>query len=269
MTCGIRPRTRRDFLAGLAGSALAPLEARTSIYHPQLAAQTTVWLPLPDNLEPIFSGIQRAGYSRVVLTPEFTWPVIRPSLLSLLHKYRLEPTILQLTGDLNAQYEAARTLHVAGALYVEVIPEPQGPALHLQAAEFERLGLRLLLREGSDTAAGTWLDAEALARAGADPAAEIDHASATLDAITLRSRLHGQLQEEVGPGEPDMVRIADMLRRIRYDGLLVVDLPVLPSRNQTISMALSHSRWYVQEVFGAVPGAAPVDLGPHVRTRRK
>jgi len=269
MTYGIRPRTRRDFLAGLAGSALAPLEARTSIYRPQLAAQTTVWLPLPDNLEPIFSGIRRAGYSRVVLTPEFTWPVMRPSLVSLLHRYQLEPTIVQLTGDVQAQYEAARLLHVVGALYVEVIPPPQGSALHLQAAEFERLGLRLLLREGSDTACGTWLDVEALAHGGRDPAAAIDHASATLDAVTLRSRLHGELQEEVGSGEPDMMRIADMLRRIRYDGLLVVDLPVLPARTQTICMALSHSRWYLQEVFGEVPGAAPVDLGPHVRTRRK
>ena len=269
MTHGIRPRTRREFLAGLAGSALAPLEARTSIYRPQLAAQTAVWLPLPDNLEPIFSGIHRAGYTRVVLTPEFTWPTLRQSLIRLLHEYELEPTMIQLTGEREAQLETARVLHAAGARYVETIPQLEGPALHLMAAEFDRLGLRLLLREGSDPSAGRWLDVDALAQRGIDPAAAIDHDSATLNAITLRSRSHGQWMEEVGTGEPDMVRIADMLRRIRYDGLLVVDLPAMTSRSQTISMSLAHSRWYVQEVFGSVPGAPPVDLGPHVRTHRK
>lgn len=259
---------RRDFLAVLAGSALAPLEARTSLYQPQLAAQTTVWLPLPDNLEPVFSGIQRAGYTRVVLTPEFTWPTLRPSVIPLLHKYRLEPTVVQLTGEFDAMLAAAGALHAVGARYAEAIPTPEAGKLHLLAAELERTGLRLLVREWSEPDAGVWVDVDAAAQGGSDPVARLDAVSSRLEAVSLRSRGNGSVLEEVGPGEPDMPRIAAFLQRIRYDGLLVVDLPALPDRTQTISMALSHSRHYVQEVFGSVPGATPVDFGPHVRTRR-
>jgi hypothetical protein len=280
MITGSSPHTRRGFCAGLAGAALAPLAAGTRMYAPQLAARTTVWLPLGAESDSVFAGIAKAGYTRVVLDSAFTGPAIPP----LLRKHGLQPAVAAIPAPLDGLAEAARPWGDAGLRMVEVAAVPgMDPRRVTQAGHgLDRLGMRLLLRTTPAALAGGGVVWHTLVReteapvvslaidvaVAPDPLALIDAASPRLACVTLQSRQDGAPLEEIGNGQPDMARLAAFLRRISYDGYLAVDLPAIPSRTQTLPMALAHSRWYVHQVFGMRPGAPPVDMGPHVRTRR-
>jgi sugar phosphate isomerase/epimerase len=298
MRIGLHPRTRREFLAGLAGSALAPLEARTGIYNPQLATQTRIWLPLPQDLEPVFAGIRQAGYRRIDLAPEFLHPSRRGETLRLVSRHQLEIAAACAAGDRDEVLEIARAAKDAGArlLAVAAAAGAQPSAADLDARAYQvnqlggdlgRLGLRLLLQHGPGEMrdnARSWrflvrhtetalvalsVDADCAAQAGLDPTVLLDEFSPRLASVYLRSRRNGLPLEEIGDGDPDMARIAAALRRFSYEGYLVVDLASDPqTRRQTLPMALSHTRWYMQEIFGTRPGGRPVDMGPHVRTQR-
>jgi sugar phosphate isomerase/epimerase len=289
------PCTRRAVLAGLAGSALAPLGARTGMYQPLLAAQTSVWLPLTSGPEPALAGMARAGYERVVLDAAFTTPDVAAVTRAALRQHRLTPAMVALDVAWEAMAEAARPWKDAGATAVEVRPavaadarlEADARRLNQLGNDLERLGLRLIVRSTAATLARdahAWgvlvrnteapivrlaIDVGAALEAAAAPRALIDAASPRLDAVVLRSRRGGRDLEEIGEGQPDMPRLATALRRMLYDGYLVVDLPPGVHRTQTVAMTLAHSRWYVHQVFGMRPGATPVDMGPHVRTHRQ
>ena len=74
-------------------------------------------------------------------------------------------------------------------------------------------------------------------------------------------------QELLRDGDINMPEIARLLRQMFYDGFLVVELlhDKDTRRQYPLATDLSLSRWYMQEVFAARPGSAPVDMGPHVR----
>ena len=298
MRIGFPPRTRRELLAGLAGCALAPLEARTGIYNPQLAVHTRIWLPLQQDLEPVFAGIRQAGYRRVDLMPEFLQPGRRAETLRLVHAYQFEIAAACAAGSRDQVMETARAAcdgkarflavaAAAGARPADRDLEARAYQLNQLGGDVGRLGLRLLLQHGFEEMrddARSWrflagrtetalvslcVDAGCASLAGIDPGVLLEESASRLASVYLRSRRGGVPLEEVGDGDPDMARIAATLRRISYDGLLVVDLESDPqTRRQSLPMALSHTRWYMQEIFGTRPGARPVDMGPHVRTQR-
>jgi inosose dehydratase len=147
------------------------------MYNPKLAVQTSIWLSemqsrnvaLRDGLEQIFAGIDRAGYRRVELMPEFLEPQVREKTLGLLQRYKLEPAIIYASGPLhdhnaagrsrNEVLETALIMRSAGAGFVNfrVAPKPDrqpktDSELETQAYQLNRMGrdlfdvgLRLLL----------------------------------------------------------------------------------------------------------------------------
>lgn len=171
------PQTRREVLAGLACAALAPLEARNSVYNPQLVLQTYVWVlemkaqnkPLAEGIDEIFRHCYRTGYQRVELMPEFLAPEARQKTLAALRNYKLKPTAVYLSGPLHQRgaaeesrahaLELARVMKDAGTRFINFSPaakpreEPKtDEELETQAYQLNRMGdelaglsLRLLL----------------------------------------------------------------------------------------------------------------------------
>jgi len=115
------------------------------------------------------------------------------------------------------------------------------------------------------------VDLDWAVRAGPSPLATLDTAGSRLRNIHLRNPRGGVSQETLRDGDIDMVPVARFLRQSSYDGYLVVDLSANPRapRLYALTEALSRSRWYMQEVFGMRPGQPPVDMGPHVRERKR
>ena len=115
------------------------------------------------------------------------------------------------------------------------------------------------------------LDLDWAVRAGMRPLAILDTTGSRLRNVHLRNPRGGASQEILREGDIDMVPVARFLRQSSYDGYLVVDLSASPQapRQFALTEALSRSRWYMQEVFGMRPGAPPVDMGPHVRERKR
>jgi sugar phosphate isomerase/epimerase len=114
------------------------------------------------------------------------------------------------------------------------------------------------------------LDVDWATRAGLNPLSLIDTAGPRLRNVHLRNPRMGVNQELLGGGDIDMSRIARLLRQMRYDGFLVVELlyDTNTKRQRGLTEDLSLSRWYMQEIFGTRPGNPPVDMGPHVRERK-
>jgi sugar phosphate isomerase/epimerase len=104
--------TRRELLFGLAGAALAFPKARNSMYNPELAAHTSVWLeeaerrhiPIAEILDEALTGTRDAGYGRIELVSEFLNPELKNRTLRLLERRKLEPSIVYASGPL---YERA------------------------------------------------------------------------------------------------------------------------------------------------------------------
>ena len=113
------------------------------------------------------------------------------------------------------------------------------------------------------------LDVDWVARAGISPVVLIDTAGPRLRSIHLRNPRNGVDQELLRDGDIDLGQIARLLRKMAYDGFLVVELLTHPQTERQYSLTndLGLSRWYMQQVFGARPGSPPVDMGPHVRVR--
>ena len=129
---------------------------------------------------------------------------------------------------------------------------------------------RYLLAHTEPRLVSCCLDVDWAARAGLNPLSLIDTAGPRLRSLHLRNPRMGVNQEMLGEGDIDMVRIARLLRQMRYDGYLVVELlyDAGTKRQHGLTEDLSLSRWYMQEVFGSRPGNPPVDMGPHVRERK-
>lgn len=102
-------QTRRELLLGLAGAALAYPKVRNSMYNPQIAAHTSIWLveaelrkiPVAEILNEAFAGTRNAGYRRVELMSEFLSPELRAQTLRLLSRNNLDPSILFAAGPLH------------------------------------------------------------------------------------------------------------------------------------------------------------------------
>jgi sugar phosphate isomerase/epimerase len=115
------------------------------------------------------------------------------------------------------------------------------------------------------------LDVDWVTRAGLRPVTLMDEAGSRLRSLHLRNPRNGINQELLRDGDINMVEIARFLRQMSYDGYLVVE-PLYDKdtkRQYGLTEALSLSRWYMQQVFGSRPGSRPVDMGPHVRERKR
>ena len=126
---------------------------------------------------------------------------------------------------------------------------------------------RYLLAHTETSLVSFCLDVDWVKRAGIDPISLIDTAGPRLRALHLRNPKNGVDQELLREGDINMAGIARQLRRMFYDGFLVVELLHDPNtpRQYPLATDLSLSRWYMQEIFGMRPGEPPVDMGPHVR----
>lgn len=111
MQSGALSCTRRELMFGLTGAALAFSKVRNSMYNPQLAAHTSIWLEEAgirnikpaDILEEAFSGTAHAGYRRIELASDFLASGFRERTLGLIEKTKLEPSIVFATGPLYDQ----------------------------------------------------------------------------------------------------------------------------------------------------------------------
>ena len=100
--------TRRQMLFGMAGAALAYSQPRNRIYNPLLAAHTSLWLTeaalrnvqLRAIVDEAFASIQRAGYGRVELAPDFLAPDLKMRTFEALHAHKLQPAIVADSGPL-------------------------------------------------------------------------------------------------------------------------------------------------------------------------
>jgi sugar phosphate isomerase/epimerase len=169
--------TRRELMFGLAGTALAFSKVRNSMYNPQIAAHTSIWLqeaefrnvPVSGILEEAFTGTRGAGYGRIELVSDFLVPDLRQRTLGLLEKRKLEPSILYTEGPLEepaAAENSRRQVQDLGQLMMgqgtsalnfsplaKADEEPksagelQTEAYHLNrmGEELQRLGLELMV----------------------------------------------------------------------------------------------------------------------------
>ena len=73
--------------------------------------------------------------------------------------------------------------------------------------------------------------------------------------IHLRNSQHGIWMEDFGPGDVDYSPVAEYLRQISYDGLLVVELAYEKGTPMTRGLEddLRRSRLYTEKVFGPLP----------------
>ena len=100
--------TRREWLFGLTGAALAYSQPRNRMYNPLLAVHTSIWqmeselrnVPLAALQEEAFTTIQRAGYRRIELTSDFLAPELRTRTLDLLRRRDLQPAVVAASGPL-------------------------------------------------------------------------------------------------------------------------------------------------------------------------
>jgi sugar phosphate isomerase/epimerase len=101
-------RTRREWLFGMAGAALAYSQPRNRMYNPLLAVHTSLWqaeaalrnTSLAVIQEEAFTTIQRAGYRRVELISDFLAPDVRTRTLDLLRRRDLQPALVSVSGPL-------------------------------------------------------------------------------------------------------------------------------------------------------------------------
>ena len=106
--------TRRELLLGLAGAALASSKVRNSMYNPEIAAHTSIWVEEAalrnkrpaDLVEEALAATRAAGYHRIELASEFLTPDAKDRTLRLLEKEKLEPSILFASGPFHTR-EAA------------------------------------------------------------------------------------------------------------------------------------------------------------------
>jgi sugar phosphate isomerase/epimerase len=112
------------------------------------------------------------------------------------------------------------------------------------------------------------LDVELANRALVNPVALVDEAGDRLGSVEIRNTRQRQPVEILEEGDVPLPAVARLLQQMMYDGYLVVSLDYRDStpRKYTLPVALSRSRWYMQEVFGWRQGQVRVDMGPHVRT---
>jgi inosose dehydratase len=107
--------TRRNFLAGLAGSAAM---AAKSGYEPKLMLQPYVWtqqlradkISLGDGLEKIFSASQRAGYKRMELIDSFLTPELKERTAAMVSQYNFDIPVVYHGGPFYDQESAERTI---------------------------------------------------------------------------------------------------------------------------------------------------------------
>ena len=128
---------------------------------------------------------------------------------------------------------------------------------------------RYLLAHTEPSLVSFCLDIDWATRAGLDPVSLMDAAGPRLRCLHLRNPKNGMDQELLRDGDINMAEIARSLRRMFYDGYLVVELlhDKNTRRQYPLATDLSLSRWYMQEIFGSRPGSPPVDMGPHVRKK--
>lgn len=259
----------------------------------------------PGMIEEALTGIQRTGYRRVELVGGFLRPDTRQKTMSCLNRLGLEPSILCATGSLTneqdaescraevlslAQFFAGRaesigftSSPVGGRAKTEEELRTEAYQLNRMGQELQRAGLSLVWEHGAAElrdGAREWraiaarteprlvalsMDLEAAVHAGVGPVELMNLAGDRLRSIQIRNTNYGRPQQTLGEGDLDLAAFAAILRQDLYDGYLVLDLRQPPDRRSSLLRSLSQSRWYMQLVFGNRPGAAPVDMGPHVR----
>jgi len=162
--------TRRELLLGLAGAALASAKVRNSMYNPEIAAHTSIWLfeaelrkrRAADILEEALSSTHAAGYSRVELAADFLAGNLKNRTIKLLERNKLAPSIVFVEGPLytreDAEKSRAKVKDLAwavmgrGARYINFSLAVKPNAQPMSAAELD-LEAYQLNRMGDDIAA--------------------------------------------------------------------------------------------------------------------
>ena len=161
--------TRRQWLFGMTGAALAYSQPRNRMYNPLLAVHTSIWqaeaalrnVRLAEIEEEAFTSIQRAGFRRLELTSDFLAPDLRTRTLDLLRERDLQPAIVSAAGPLwekgAAEDSRDRILDIARLMegwdtrFIDFHPTNKPDAAPKTAAELETQAYQLS-RMGQDLA---------------------------------------------------------------------------------------------------------------------
>jgi len=167
--------TRRQWLFGMAGAALASSQPRNRIYNPQLAAHMSLWLEeaefrnqhLGDILEEAFLSTEHAGFRRIELTSEFLSPDLRVRTQRMLGRTKLQPAVLFTYGPLYERaaadasraevVEIARQMEGFDTRFVNFSPAPRADGRPKTAEELETQAYQLNLMGQDLTKAGMGL----------------------------------------------------------------------------------------------------------------
>lgn len=110
---------------------------------------------------------------------------------------------------------------------------------------------RYLLKHLAPTVAGLCVDTNWIYRGGADPLTLLKEAGPLVRALHLRNSVDGVWSESFGPGDIDYRPIADYLRRIDFNGWLILELAHEPKT--AITRPLSENarlgREYLESIF--------------------
>ena len=100
--------------------------------------------------------------------------------------------------------------------------------------------------------AGCCVDVHWAYRGGQEVMPFLERVGTRVEDIHLRNSQHGIWMEDFGPGDVDYSPVAEYLHKIRYHGLLVVELAYEKGTDATRSLEedLRRSRLYTEKVFG-------------------
>ncbi len=276
-------------LAALAAGAYAPqITAQVFIWTQEMRKQKRT---LADGLADIFAGMAQAGFNNVELMSIFFTPELRERTIALIRQHGFGVPIVYHGGPMHTPEGAEKTIGEALALAEVVRPagtktlnvnpapkankerktdqelEAQAEAVNRLAKELRGKGMELILHHHDpemmenarewrhllkSTSAGLCLDLMWVARGGQDPLAILGEAGRRVASLHVRNMRDGVCTEALGDGEIDYRRVAAHLKKIGYDGWVVVELFHEPGTAVTRPLVenLRLSREYAERVFG-------------------
>lgn len=246
---------------------------------------------LADGLEDIFAGSARAGFKNVELMSIFFRPELRGRTTALIKQHGFGVPIVYNGGPMHtaegAEKTIAETLELADVvkqagtktLNVNPTPKPnkelktdqelkaQVDAVNRLGKELRKKGMQLILhhhdpemmenaREWRHLLTNTsWplcIDLMWVARGGQDPMAILREAGRRVASLHVRNMRDGVCTEAFGDGEIDYAQVTAHLKKIGYQGWVVVELFHEPGTKVTRPLVenLRLSREYAEKVFG-------------------
>jgi inosose dehydratase len=273
--------------AASAASYAPKLSVQTYVWTQEFSERN---ITLLDGLDQLFGDTKAAGYRRIELMPAFFTKEARPRTEALLRQTGLELPIVYSGArlyDESAVSAIATVIALAdivkplGCRILNVNPDPkpgqasktdaelvtQAAAVERLRTELEKREMRLILHHHSpemqdegrewnhllqNTKAGICLDIDWIHQGGQDPLKLMAAAGNRLASLHIRNATNGIGTQSLDEGGYDYAAVRDQLKRMGFDGYLVVELAWNPktARTRTLKQNLERSRVWAETTFG-------------------